>query len=63
MQGYRGPERDTSMQQKFALRLTVEVIAALTAATAILYSLVLLSIQPTSLSAEMPPGYTISRSK
>ncbi len=63
MQDYRGPERDVrGMQPKFALSLTLGVIAALTAATAILYSLVILSIQPASLSAEMPRVY-ITRSK
>jgi hypothetical protein len=44
------------MRSSFNIRLTVGVVVALTAATAVLYSLVFVSIQPGSLSAAFPPA-------
>jgi hypothetical protein len=53
MRTYRDLNGD-QMRSTFNVRITLGVIAALTLAIAVLHSLVFLSIQPASLSAEMP---------
>jgi len=51
------------MRSTFNVRITLGVILALCAATAILHALIYLSIQPASLSAAIPPTLVISQGK
>ena len=49
------------MRSTFNVRITLGVIVALAVATAVLHSLVFLSIQPASLSAAMPSAFGASQ--
>jgi hypothetical protein len=55
MRNYRVLNRDFQKGATFDIRITLAVMVALAAATTVLHPLVFLSIQPTSLSAELPP--------
>jgi len=55
MRNYRVLNRGPfEMRSTFNIRITLAVMVALAAATTVLHSPVLLSIQPASLSAELP---------
>jgi hypothetical protein len=55
MRTYRVLNRDYQKGSTFDIRITLAIMVALTATTTVLHSLVFLSVQPTSLAAELRP--------
>jgi hypothetical protein len=51
------------MHSRFDIKITLGVVVSLVAAIVILHSIVLLSIEPGSLSAAIPPGLVVSQSE
>jgi hypothetical protein len=55
-QTYRQSGQGLRMRSRFDIKIAASIIVALAVATAIIHSIVYLSIEPASLSAAMPPN-------